>query len=430
WQGGLLPVPWNRLKVDGQEGIFHLIEQHRLPEGILYLDDPYTWDEQQTTRWASGLRKSDSPLESVFQFRQPRPGLVDTDTRQVIHPDSQLTYHPESLLYMRRRMMEQAAYPREWQGLPLIPAQTYKPLTQEQQADIEAAVQSFPELLALVRFMAGYEAFGPYQATRHDWEQAALRCCHLRSDPPSVSSGLEHFVHTEDENGIQFPRQFFDLGGPKGYLWDLGVCSAWIDEGAMMHRSETYMGGPYGFKWLVLLLVHFYSCGIKVNTHLGPKYEGLAPEWSRKDAAMVQAMVRQVQEGLNQSVVELLETQAERRLAAQNVAHPEAGLLHWVREDVALTVVEDWDDEWTRLGQIVTSGTKGGRADANAPRSRVSSGKRSRRDVRADNELAEEDDSEDGSERQSPKKKSKSNSSGVDTDENIVFLRDKQTGAY
>ncbi|KAG9099909.1 hypothetical protein FRC06_004712 [Ceratobasidium sp. 370] len=426
WQGGLLPVPWSRLPDDGRQMTFYLVEQWRLPEGISYLEDPYEWGEQQTLRWSIALRKSDTPLESIFQFRQPRPGLVETKTRQVMHPDSQLTYRPESLLYMRRRMMEQAAYTEEWQGLPPILTQLYRPLVPEQQDEIEAAAQSLPALLELVKFMEGYEAFGLYQATRNDWERAVERCCHLRSEVPSVTAGLEHFVHTVDENGAQFLRQFFDLSGPKSYLWDLGVCSAWIDEGAMMHRSGSYMAGPYGFKWLVLLLVHFHSCGSKINAHLGPAYEGITPEWSRKDAALVQVMVEQVQLRLNQSILVLLETQDQRRQEAPNTVHPAAGMLHWTEADVIHAVLEESEDEWTRLGQIVTSGLEGDEVGSKAAGRPVESKKRSRKHLRSDDNPVEDDDSEADSERKSFKKKSKSNSSGVDPDEYDGFTRKKR----
>ncbi|KAG9092034.1 hypothetical protein FS749_016057 [Ceratobasidium sp. UAMH 11750] len=420
WQGGLLPVPWNRLLLDGRDMTFYLIEQHRLPASISYLEDPHKWDEQHTLRWAIELRKSDTPEESVFQFWQPRPGVVETETRQVIHPDSQLAYRPESLLYMRRRMMERAAYPKEWQGLPLIPTRPYKPLVPEQQAEIEESVKSFPALLKLVQFMAWYEAFGPYQATWNDWEQVVERCCHLRQQVPGVSAGLEHFVRTVDDHGAQLPRQFFDLSGPKSYLWDLGVCSAWIHEGAMMHRSGSYMGGPYGFKWLVLLLVHLHSCGSKVNAQLGPAYEGITPEWSRKDAALVRAMVEQVQQSLNESVLVLQETKAQRDLEAANIAHPGAGLLRWAEGDVAQVVLEQLEDEWTRCGQIVTSGLEADEAGLKAVQKPAESKKQSRKHLRSDNN-PEDDNSEADSDRKSFKKKSKSNSSGADPEEHDGF---------
>ncbi|KAG9083852.1 hypothetical protein FS749_005685 [Ceratobasidium sp. UAMH 11750] len=345
WQGGLLPVPWSRLLADGQEQKYHLIEQHRLPTGAMYLEDPRLWDEETTGLWSRALRSSGGPARSTFQFRQPRPGLIENETRQIIHPDSHLTYRPESLLYMRRRMMEQAAYPEEWRGLPPIPICPYKPLTPEQQAEVVAAATPCDALHGLYKLVLGYEAFGPYQATRHDWEQAARRCCHLKPEHPTATAGLEHFVHTDSEHGPQLPREFFDLSGPKGYLWDLTVCRAWIDEGAMMHHSGTYMGGPYGFKWLLLLLVHFYSCGSKVNTHLGPTYPGVVTEWSRKDALMVQAMIEQVHQGLIQSVVVLVETKAQRRQAGLNASDPEAGVLDWNEDHVLVTVEDARDDE-------------------------------------------------------------------------------------
>ncbi|KAG8690639.1 hypothetical protein FRC08_010468 [Ceratobasidium sp. 394] len=321
-------------------------------------------------------------------------------------------------------MMEQATYPKEWQGLPPIPTQPYNPLGPEQQAEIEAVVESFPALLKLVRFTAWYDEFGPYQAMQNDWEQAVKRCCHLRSQVPGVGAGLKHFVHTVDDNGAQFPRRFFDFSGPKSYLWDLGVCNAWIHEGAMMHRNGSYMGGLYRFKWLVLLLVHFYSCGSKINAQLGPMYEGITPKWSRKDAALVQVMVGHVQQTLNESVLVLVLTKAKWSQEDSNMTNPKAGLLRWTDGDVTQVVLEPLEDKWTSRGYIVMSGLGGDQVGPKAAQRPAESKKQSRKHLWSDND-PEDDNSEAGSERKA-KKKSKSNSSGADPEEHDGFTYNRR----
>ncbi|KAG9099908.1 hypothetical protein FRC06_004711 [Ceratobasidium sp. 370] len=359
WQGGLLPVPWDCLETDGRRGDFYLVERHRLPSGIQYISDPRAWDEAHIYQWASALRNPDLPEDSIFQFRQPHPGLVQTMTRKVMHPDSQLTYKPELLLYMRRWLMEQAAFPEEWQGLPPVPKIPYKPFTLEQLREIRAIAVDVPALLELVDFIVGYESFGPYQATPNDWHKAVQRCCHLLPDLPQHTSGLEHFVCTLDVNGSQLPRQFFDTSSSKHYKWDLGHTRAWIDHSAFLHRSSSYMGGPYGFKWLVLLILHLHSCGSKINQGLGPVYGDIVPEWTNKDKLAVVATVAQVQENLNQSVVVLMKTLSQRAQATKNLEDTGNGLARWTEEDVTVVIAHQGVDEWARRNLVLTRGEEG-----------------------------------------------------------------------
>ncbi|KAG8727181.1 hypothetical protein FRC10_006332 [Ceratobasidium sp. 414] len=327
-----------------------------------------------------------------------------------MHPESQLTYKPESLLYMRRRLMEQAAYPVEWQGLPPVPKIPYKPFTPEQLGEIKAVAADFPALLALVDFILGYESFGPHQATPNDWERVVRRCCHLVPNLPQRTAGLEHFVRTIDENGPQLPRHFFDTSDPKHYQWDLGYVRAWIDQGAFIHRSGSYMGGPYGFKWLVLLIVHFHSCGSKINLGLGPAYGDVVPEWTNKDKTAVVAAVGQVQENLNRSVVALMKTIIQRKQATNNSGGDGDGSLTWEEEDVAVAVAHRGVDEWTRRNLTVTRGDEGESHGVKRPKKPRQSRKRVRRQADPD-EYPWGEGYDADSKKHTSKKRSKSNSS-------------------
>ncbi|KAG8710273.1 hypothetical protein FRC08_017378 [Ceratobasidium sp. 394] len=165
WQGGHLPVPWQRLELDGLSRKFFLIEQRRLPSGVDCLRNPDNWDQDETDAWATALRDPSTPSHSRFQFRQPRPGMVEHETRTTIHPDSHLVYQPESLLYVRRMAMEKASYERKWQGLPPIPTEPYKPLTERQLAEAKAAVAGYKPLADLLNYLADYETYGPHQVS-------------------------------------------------------------------------------------------------------------------------------------------------------------------------------------------------------------------------------------------------------------------------
>ncbi|KAG8720865.1 hypothetical protein FRC08_017746 [Ceratobasidium sp. 394] len=408
WQGGLLPVPWDRLETDGRCGSFHLIEKRRMPSGILYVSDPREWDKEHTYRWSSALRALDIPEDSVFQFRQPRPGLVQTMTRKVMHPDSQLTFKPESLLYMRQRLMEQAAFPEEWQGLPPVPKIPYKPFTSEQLQEFRTIASDIPTLLVLLDFIEGYESFGPYQATPDDWRKTVDRCCHLLPSLPQHTAGLEHFVRTLDANGPQLPREFFNTSTSKHYKWDVGYIRAWIDQGAFLHRSGSYMGGPYGFKWLVLLILHLHACGSKINLGLGPVYGEVVPEWTKKDNLAVVATVAQVQESLNQSVVALMKTMPQRTQATTNLEDAENGLLRWTEEDVTVVVAHQGMDEWTRRNRIVTGGEEG-----SEPHSKHSKPRKRSRDSTGTDDRSSDEKGDEYSERHTWRRRSNSNGGDV-----------------
>ncbi|KAG8692669.1 hypothetical protein FRC08_009608 [Ceratobasidium sp. 394] len=196
------------------------------------------------------------------------------------------------------------------------------------------------------------------QATRDDWEQVIRHCCHLLPEPPGLTAGLEHFIHTIDENGLQLPSQFFDASDPKHYHWSLGCIRAWIDQGAFVHSSGSYMGGPYGFKWLVLLFVHLHSGSSKIELGLGPSYRNVVPEWTNKDRVALAAAVGQVQESLNRSVVVLMRTMEQRKRAAKDNGSEETCSMEWAQEDVTVSVAQQATDEWTRRNLMVTAGTR------------------------------------------------------------------------
>ncbi|KAG8727126.1 hypothetical protein FRC12_022788, partial [Ceratobasidium sp. 428] len=251
WQGGHLPVPWDRLELDGRTEKFFLIERTRLPTGVKCLRNPDLWDENETNAWTTGLRSPQTPAGSLFQFRQPRPGVVERGTRTVMHPNSCLVYQPESLLYVRRMAMEKEARESELEELPPIPVNPYKPLTERQLAEAKAAVVGNKPLADLLNYLPDYETYGPYQATHDDWNKAARECGYIKPELPSPISGIEYLVQAKDENGTQLPPEFFDSVHDMHEHRNLSACVKLIhNNNTFIHtHTKTYMGGPFGFKW-------------------------------------------------------------------------------------------------------------------------------------------------------------------------------------
>ncbi|KAG8735625.1 hypothetical protein FRC10_010345 [Ceratobasidium sp. 414] len=368
---------FKRLELDGLSRKFFLIEEHRLPSGIDCLRNPNEWDQHETDTWATVLRDLNVPAISRFQFRQPRPCMIEHETRTLMHPESHLVYQPESLLYMRRIMMEREMYERKWQGLPPVPTEPYMPLTEKQLAEAKMAVIGYKPLADLLNYLADYETYGPYQATRNNWTKAVKDCGHIKPKLPSPTAGMEHLVRAVDENGPQLPPEFFDSTDEAYYRWNLDACLDLVHDNAFRHvHTGTYMGGPYGFKWVVLLLAHLYSCGIKTRDGRGPLYDGVYAKWPSTSTTNIKNAIKCAQEVLEQSVEKLYETNKQRAQELASVDEARLGFGEWTEGDVVECAVDVESDEWTQRNLIVTSGMERQRTGPKAPQSGGSSRKR------------------------------------------------------
>ncbi|KAG9123281.1 hypothetical protein FRC07_015151 [Ceratobasidium sp. 392] len=368
WQGGCLPILWERLERDGLDKSFSLIQEFRLPAGIRCLRNPDQWDQNETNIWATALRNASIPAGSRFQFLRPRPGVVDHETRMSMHPESHLVYQPESLLYVRRLMAGKAAYETKWEGLPVIPTSLYKPLTETQLTEAKAAAIGHKQLADLLNYLPDYETYGPYQATRKDWTKAASACAHLKSEPPSPAAGIEYLVHSADNNGSQLPTAFFNS---TDHRWDLGSCLKLVTGGMFLHaRTGTYMAGPYGFKWIVLLLVHLHACSVKIRDGLGPVYDGVCVEWPRRGTADVDKAILDVHSVLKQSVEKLFKTSKERAQEMTNLGEAQQEFLPKLSEqDVGEAMIGDATNESKQQKLVIPSGAQQHRSGFRAPQS-------------------------------------------------------------
>ncbi|KAG8706758.1 hypothetical protein FRC08_000868 [Ceratobasidium sp. 394] len=81
WQGGHLPVPWDRIRLDGETGNYYMVQRHRMPESISHLLDSLEFSEQDTWTWAKALHSIEHTGSFLFQFRQVRPGEIEEETR-------------------------------------------------------------------------------------------------------------------------------------------------------------------------------------------------------------------------------------------------------------------------------------------------------------------------------------------------------------
>ncbi|QRV78545.1 hypothetical protein RhiJN_06560 [Ceratobasidium sp. AG-Ba] len=365
WQGGVLPVPWSRLELDGKSHF--LIEKQRLPRTIICLRCPDDWSERETEAWSAALRDRDTPDGSRFQFRQPRPNVIEHETRKIIHPNSSLVYPPDALSYARRVMKERAQLLVERRGLPSIPTHPYIPLVDKELKQAKSAAFGNKLLVDLLNYLEDYEKHGPYQAsplpptkrsaqcclaihqaTVNDWETIADMCPHFNPELPAPSAGSEHISSVRDHHGRQLRREFFD-DKPEYDRWRLNTCLELIQGGAFRHTpTGTYKGGPYGFKWAVLLLVHLYSCSVKITNGYGPAYQGVRVKWSRKNTEDLEKAIHQARNILDQSVSDLHGkfSSREQDPGAANKARL-GSARKWTPGDVIDYAASPESDEWT-----------------------------------------------------------------------------------
>ncbi|KAG8710267.1 hypothetical protein FRC08_017392 [Ceratobasidium sp. 394] len=293
-----------------------------------------------------------------------------------MHSASELHYGPESLFYMRRQLTENGLELDPWHGLPPILAEIPDVMGEQTTHWAKRAAGDQPTLVALVGYVAAYEHFGPYHATRADWERFQSKCRLLMPELPERSAGPEHIVFHADAYGHQLPQQMFDSTARDAEQWSLLSILAWIDGDAMLHHSESLMGGPYGFKWALLILLFLFSCGQKIQDGHGPWYDGIVVRWLDADAQRVIDAAERLRQWVAESVTILGESRAAREVPASAQGSQDAPDLSWSYEEADVSVLSPRQDEWT-LRKIEVAKYPGRRQILrNAPR--AASHKRSR----------------------------------------------------
>ncbi|KAG8728696.1 hypothetical protein FRC10_004700, partial [Ceratobasidium sp. 414] len=323
WQGGSLPVPWDRLETDGCSGEYGLIDRHRLPAGINRLRNPLQFDDGETMTWAHALRSPDYTGTVEFQFRQPAPGLIFEETQNERLKRSRLTYPPEAMAYSRRQMLENDSARVPWSGLPFgssAVTELFSDHVKEWAVEVAGGDET---MIDLVQFAEEYEGFMPYQATRADFEHAVTRCETLASRllTPGVEPGrlradlLLGGFHVEE-------------GSPEH-----GKIIEWIANNELRHTSGTTMGGEWGVKWIVILILVLWSGAARNSTRDG-----------------LRRVADQVQRALGESTQTLTETLEQRRGSSATVG---ACASLWDMGPIPLRSVPKRDDAWTRKTLIV-----------------------------------------------------------------------------
>lgn len=79
------------------------------------------------------------------------------------------------------------------------------------------------------------------------WGTLYQTCCHIPDSIPPRDASIEHL------GGWWLPEEYFARSLEQD--WSVSALSRWVQSGIWLHKpTETLFGGPYGFKWAVLLL--------------------------------------------------------------------------------------------------------------------------------------------------------------------------------
>jgi hypothetical protein len=82
------------------------------------------------------------------------------------------------------------------------------------------------------------------------WETGA----HIPEEYPGSQSSVEAI------GGWELPNEYYQ-GRNAANDYSMSTFSKWLRSGVLNHRpTNTLMGGPYGVKWAVLILLRAFSC--------------------------------------------------------------------------------------------------------------------------------------------------------------------------
>ncbi|KAG9097605.1 hypothetical protein FS749_005936 [Ceratobasidium sp. UAMH 11750] len=186
----------------------------------------------------------------------------------------------------------------------------------------------------------------------------------------------------------------FDRSLPDANEWSVRAVLAWIDGDALIHRSGTLMGGPYGFKWALLVLLFLFTCGRKIQAGHGPRYGAIIPEWLDSDTRHVVDVAKCLLLKVAESVTELSSSKAARVAARRHQELNGRSSPSWDYAEADVSFMGTPGDEWTRNNLIVTKYPSGRGVTRN--QQRTPSHKRSRDGMRGDAESERDESGNEG----------------------------------
>lgn len=173
FQGGTLPIPWPAENPFLHQQGYIDVDPVRLPPGMPGLAHPDWYDENTTLIWSDWIIRGQTGIHEkakAFQFRRLSDTHIDTEYRDVPHPNGRLYYGPDSRLFVARMHNlaeddEVARLEVEFQ-LPNEAGETpYKVFRSGDIKDINQRISSARLLKTLFDHVLHYEAMFPMQVS-------------------------------------------------------------------------------------------------------------------------------------------------------------------------------------------------------------------------------------------------------------------------
>ncbi|KAG8720862.1 hypothetical protein FRC08_017743 [Ceratobasidium sp. 394] len=271
WQGGHGAAPYKLITEDCLTGHWTFVERQRIPENVTMLQDPSRMLAAELTMWYEYIERGqtrDLPPANVFQFAL----LTKADNSTIAHystlcnqrhPRSRLEWDGEQVLFARK--MESSAdagsNTSSWNGLPVARlVQTYEPFTRRQRQQMTEFSTSEYNSDALVDLVEQIERLGP--AHENDRTHADINP-HLPRDLNAVD------IDTLFQR-IWPPISFFDETHDDHPQYAAITLLYWLkSSSALKHMpSNTWVGGPAGCRWIVVLLFHLVKAMTQIDRRI------------------------------------------------------------------------------------------------------------------------------------------------------------------
>ncbi|CCO37250.1 hypothetical protein BN14_11405 [Rhizoctonia solani AG-1 IB] len=265
WQGGVDSVPYSMIAEQNSKGEYDIVSHHVYPSGASQFQSPFEMTAEETRIWTNHILEGDRmqiPEERRFQFDLPRPGLRVNAYQSQRAPQAKIQFLPHALAYARilNSYSIECPSPRTDQ-LPIFQSYDvpYSSLTPEDFAGFKACVRRSQKCVDMLEALNEFDICFPVHAGVDVWRARSKDMPHLKSQPPSPSSSVDHLV--ADRGWL--PPECYDASHPDYYWKGIVRLLAWSHPRNLTHsKTNTLLGGPYGAKWAVLLLCH-----IQINVY-------------------------------------------------------------------------------------------------------------------------------------------------------------------
>ncbi|QRV87023.1 hypothetical protein RhiJN_15041 [Ceratobasidium sp. AG-Ba] len=258
WQGIDGPIIWETGDEEYSDPI-RLINPRRLPEGVSHLIDPYLMNEE--TLWAMVThitlgQRGRVPEDNSFSLLGDMTREEDTGCRRWKHDQSTLVYGPASWLYVARCINKAPgdvlARMELANMLPPTPDERskYHPFTELDQKQLFKMAELNARVAPLILAYSQYEAAGPVSPPIEYYDTLNERCPHIPKRRPMPQAYLGHFPDR------WLSKEFWDRSHVEHKEFSYHKVSEFLRSEHLTHEpTKTVFGGPYGVKWVVLVVI-------------------------------------------------------------------------------------------------------------------------------------------------------------------------------